>query len=216
MKSKEQDQRLTYSYLHLRKAVGWIGMLLPFVLILGLWLLFSDEETPTSISHYYHTSIRSVFVGALCAVALFMFFYTGYTKTDNILGNITGLFAIGVAWFPATEMAGETDTIGIVHYICAAIFFLSLASFSLFLFTKTGDKLNMTPRKKARNKVYITCGIIMIICLMAIAVYKMFGLHPSIVFWSETIALIAFGISWLTKGETIFPDKNAAIKINSL
>ncbi len=32
--------RLTYSYLALRKAVGWIGILLPFVLLLGNTLIF--------------------------------------------------------------------------------------------------------------------------------------------------------------------------------
>jgi hypothetical protein len=27
------------------------------------------------------------------------------------------------------------------------------------------------------------------------------------VFWAETIALVAFGVSWLTKGGTLYPDK---------
>jgi len=33
--------------------------------------------------------------------------------------------------------------------------------------------------------------------------------HPdsNFVFWAETIALIAFGVSWITKGGTLYPDK---------
>jgi hypothetical protein len=33
--------------------------------------------------------------------------------------------------------------------------------------------------------------------------------HPNstFVFWAETVTLVAFGISWLTKGGTLYPDK---------
>jgi len=64
----------TYSYLSLRKAVGWIGMSLPFVLMLGVILIFNGNLIQESISHYYYTGMRNVFVGALCAVGLFLFF----------------------------------------------------------------------------------------------------------------------------------------------
>ncbi|CAB1065964.1 hypothetical protein D1BOALGB6SA_10763 [Olavius sp. associated proteobacterium Delta 1] len=33
----------TYSYLVLRKAIGWIGILLPFTLMLGAFLIFREE-----------------------------------------------------------------------------------------------------------------------------------------------------------------------------
>lgn len=207
MSSEEKYSRLTYSYLDLRKAVGWIGILLPFVLMLGLHFIFSGENTPTSISHYYYTSMRNVFVGSLCAVALFMFFYTGYGKMDNWLGNIAGIFAIGVAWFPTAEIVGEGNLSSTIHYISATIFFLCLAVFSFFLFTKCNKEKEMSIQKKSRNVIYKVCGIIIIICLVAIAVHKMLGIHESIVFWAEALALLVFGISWLTKGETFYPDK---------
>lgn len=210
MNQNDIYSRLTYSYLDLRKAVGWIGILLPFVLMLGLLILFKDEETPSSISHYYYTSMRNLFVGALCAIALFMFFYSGYSKLDNWAGNVAGLFAIGVAWFPTTIESGETDAIGIIHYVCAAILFLTLAGFSIFLFTKTKDKSSATSRKKKRNIVYRVCGIIMIASLAAIAIHQFTGFQTSLVFWAETIALVSFGVSWLTKGGTLYPDKETA------
>jgi len=208
MEPNDKYLRHTYSYLALRKAVGWIGILLPFTLMLGVFLIFKGEIIQESISHYYHTGMSDVFVGALCAVALFMFFYSGYDKWDDWAGNVAAIFAIGVAWFPTTEV-GASDLTGKIHFTCAALFFLTLAIFSLFLFTRKG--LNPTPQKLTRNKIYIICGIIMIACLVAIVIYLNF-IHNdnhgySFVFWAETVALVAFGVSWLTKGGTLYPDK---------
>jgi Mn2+/Fe2+ NRAMP family transporter len=198
----------TYSYLALRKAVGWIGVLLPFVLMFGVLLTNKGEIIQESVSHYYYTNMRNVFVGAICAIALFLFFYSGYNKWDDWAGNLAGLFAVGVSWFPTTDV-GPTTLIGKIHFICATLFFLILATFSLFLFTK--KSMNPTPRKLTRNKIYIICGIAMIACLITILIYYNFTYDDEskscFVFWAETIALIAFGISWLIKGGTLYKDK---------
>jgi len=208
MEPNDKYLRHTYSYLALRKAVGWIGLLLPFVLMFGVFLIFKGEIIQKSISHYYHTGMSDVFVGALCAVALFLFFYSGHDKWDDWAGNIAGLFAIGVAWFPATDV-GQSDLTGIIHFTCAALFFLTLALFSLFLFTRKGP--NPTTQKLTRNKIYVICGLVMIACLVAIVIYLNFiqneNPESSFVYWAETVALIAFGVSWLTKGGTLYPDK---------
>jgi len=208
MEPNDKYLRHTYSYLALRKAVGWIGILLPFILMLGVFFIFKGEIIQKSISHYYHSGMGDVLVGALCAVALFMFFYSGHDKWDDRAGNIAGIFAIGVAWFPTTEV-GASDLIGKIHFTCAALFFLTLAIFSLFLFTRKDS--NPTQQKLTRNKIYVICGIIMIACLVAIVIYLNF-IHNGnrgtcFVFWAETIALVAFGVSWLTKGGTLYPDK---------
>ena len=206
----EKFSRHTYSYMTLRKAVGWIGLLLPFVLMLGSTLIFKGKFVESSISYYYHTGMRDVFVGALCAVALFLFFYSGFDKWDDWAGNLGGLFALGVAWFPTTK-SGSEDWAGIVHLVCAILFFMTLASFSLFLFTKTVKGKRPRGRKKKRNLIYIICGITMVACLIVIVVYKILlkdNTHEtSFVYWGETIALVAFGVSWLTKGEAIYPEK---------
>ena len=200
----------TNSYMALRNAVGWIGILLPFVLMLGVLLIFKGDIIHDSISHYYHTGMRNVFVGAMCAVALFMFFYTGYDGKDNWIGNIAGFFAVGVALFPTTEHS-PSDWIGIVPFISATAFFLSLAAFSLFQFTQTEKGIAPTQQKLARNKIYKICGIIMLACMISIVIYLnvVDDNEPksSFVFWAETIALLAFGVSWLTKGETFYPDR---------
>ena len=95
------DPQLTqiYSYLALRKAVGWIGILLPFVLMTGLIILFREKTVLRSISLYYHSDMRDLFVGALCSIALFLFFYKGYSKWDNRASNLAASFALGIAFF---------------------------------------------------------------------------------------------------------------------
>jgi hypothetical protein len=98
-----------------------------------------------------------------------------------------------------------------VHLVSAILFFLILAAFSLLLFTKTEKGKKPAGRKKKRNRIYTACGIVMLVSLASIAVFKFWlqADHPEwrLVFWGETAALVAFGISWLTKGEAIYPDR---------
>jgi hypothetical protein len=213
MKSDTQNNSLIHSYLALRKAVGWIGILLPLTLLAGVVLIFRESIILRSISHYYYSGMRDVFVGALCAIALFLFFYRGHDNWgkinwDNWLSSLAGLFAIGIALFPTTE-SGPTDTTGLIHFVCAAIFFVILALFSMFIFTKKGK--SPTDEKIVRNRIFRICGAIMLACLLAIFLF-MNTSHThesasSFVFWAESIALVAFGISWLTKGGSLYPDK---------
>lgn len=212
MRTKGLPAAQTYSYLALRKAVGWIGIVLPLVLILGDEIIFNNNKVLLDISLYYYSGMRDVFVGAVCAIALFLFYYRGYSILDNITGNIAGFSALGIAWFPTTQ-AGPPDLSGKVHFVCAALFFISLAFFSIFLFTRRISKPSF--QKIKRNRIYVACGTIMLICLLAIILFFVFfeGNHPrsSFVFWAETLALTAFGISWLTKGGSLYPDKKTEV-----
>ena len=98
-----------------------------------------------------------------------------------------------------------------VHLISASLFFLVLAYFALFLFTKSTG--NLTPQKKKRNRIYKTCGYIMLACILLLFLYfaipclgtRLENYKP--VIFLETIALWAFGISWLIKGEFLLKDK---------
>jgi hypothetical protein len=212
MASDNTPNDQVHSYLALRKAVGWIGILLPFVLILGMLLIFKGDVVRRNISVYYYTGMRDVLVGALCSIALFLFFYRGYDRWDNLAANLAGIFALGIAFFP-TVREGPYNWVADVHYVCTACFFTILAFFSLFLFTRKAA--NPTQKKLKRNAIYIIAGSIMIICMLAIKVFLSFfeEKHPnsSFVFWAETIALVAFGISWLTKGGALCGDSKRGV-----
>ena len=200
-------QSLVMSYLGLRRAVGYIGIGLPFVLLFGK-LLIEGGPLPGSISAYYYSGMRNLLVGALFAVAIFLISYR-YDKLDSRAGTLAGVMAIGVALFPTSPAAATAQErlIGTVHLVCAEVCFLALAYFSYFLFTKT-DQTEPTPRKKQRNVVYRVCGTLIVGCLvLAVLADNLLGqalvnrLHP--VFWLESVA---FGASWLIKGETILRD----------
>lgn len=208
MKKNSEHLEKIYSYLALRKAVGWIGIFLPAVLPLGAVLIFGESSVRNNISVYYHSGMRDVFVGALCAIALFLFFYKGYDRWDNISANAAAFFALGIAFFP-TVPEGKYDASATIHFICAAAFFAILAFMAIFLFTR--KKTDPTKRKLIRNKIYIICGIVMIASLLVLITFFIFfnksRPESRLVFWTESIALIAFGVSWLTKGGSLYPDK---------
>ncbi len=201
---RQNPRTMVISYLSLRIAVGILGIAFPIVMAAGYWIA-DGEGIRTSISSYYHTGMRDLFVGILCAVALFLFSYIGYEKKDNVAGDLAAIFALGVAFFPVSS-----GLAGTIHLISAVLFFLLLAFFSLFLFTK-GDP-NPTRQKRKRNKLYRICGYVILVAILIVLIYSIFpGLYYAIsgmkpTFWLETIALWAFGVSWLTKGNVLFRD----------
>lgn len=198
-------------YMTLRRAVGLLGTALPFVLSLGALVVFQTGIQP-SMSHYYHTGMRDVFVGALWAIGVFMISYRGYGPQDELAGNIACVSAVGVALFRTTP--GDLvppDLPGVLHFVFAASLFSTLAYFSLFLFTKT-DQKHPKRRKLQRNQVYRVCGGILVASIVLIGLLSFLpfdkkalgAYHP--VYWLESIGVVAFGISWLTKGEALLAD----------
>jgi hypothetical protein len=153
--------------------------------------------------------MRNVFVGTLFAVGWFLFSYRGYDRKDDIVGDLAWLFTLGVALFPTTS---SNPWISGAHFVSAALMFLVLSYFALFLFTKS-DATVKTPEKETRNRVYVTCGVIMLVCIVFIAVFNLSPIEDSgiadvqPVFWLESLALWAFGVSWFVKGETILRDR---------
>lgn len=224
------NDSLLISYLTLRKAVGIIGVALPIVLVVGNGLIFHSRAIEDSISYYFYTGMRGVLVGSLWSIGIFMFSYRGYETRDEIAGRLACVFALGVALFPTARTPGNCtilhlsrvagancDTahaISFVHAVCATLLFLALACFSLFLFTEThpGHLQPMTKRKRERNIVYYICGSLILASIAAILVMHIalhinrFGPIP-VLFLFETIAIEAFGFSWLIKGEFVLKDR---------
>ena len=201
------------SYLVLRRAIGVIGFLLPIVVASGAYLLF-QTGLQRSISSYYYTDMRDVFVGSLCAIGIFLFSYRGYERSDDIAGNLGGVFAIGVALFPTAPVDSDTSArfIGYAHCAFTILFFATFIYFSLCLFTKTKQK-HPSARKLQRNRIYKACGCTMGGCILLIGIYFFLLQKTELpfeayqpVYWLETFAIFAFGISWFIKGETILRD----------
>ena len=223
-KTAQQDnpnQHLVISYLAIRRGVGIIGIALPVILVIGMLFVKTCNTIQPSISDYYYTKMGNLLVGSLCAVGLFLFSYRGYERKDLIAGKLASIFAICIAFFPTGGPDASSacnflhrnsnSWISAIHDVSAASFFLVLAYFSLFLFTIKSD--HPTRRKLMRNKIYKFCGYTILLCIVLLLVYfnvrslrvALKEYHP--IFVLETIALWAFGFSWLTKGEGILKDK---------
>lgn len=219
----EKENKLVLSYLTVRKLIGILGFFFPLILVLGSTLIGGCQEIQISISNYYHTNMSDVFVGYVCTLSIFLFAYKGYDIIDRIVSALAGIFGVIVALMPTSLKdplpecnilcnSQTYEIIGIIHLISAGLFILSLAYFTLFLFTK--GETTPTPEKLIRNKIYKGTGYIMLACIALLILFFMLPdnvsqgfLKYKPVFWLETIAFLAFGFSWLVKGGFLFKDR---------
>lgn len=212
----KRNRSIIISYLSLRRSIGILGILLPFVCVFG-GLLFSDVPIGSSISFYYHTNMRDFFIGILAGISLFLIAYKGYHRIDNIVTSVIGFLGLGVAAFPSRYNIASTEPLGIfqmapnisnqIHLICAFTFFFLLAINSIFLFTLTErGNIPKTRNRKIRNYIYIGCGIVILISLAILLIRSLVGAgaeDSKILLFLETVMLVAFGVSWLVKGRTL-------------
>ena len=204
---------IVLSYLALRRAVGAIAFALPFVVAIPP-LLFR-HSLQTSISMYYYTGTRNLFVGGLCAVAMFMLGCRGYDIWDEIAGLFSAFCALGVAFFPTSPLCSTVtqNHIGIAHYTFAGALFLTLAFFCLVLFKMSAVGKEKTVKKLQRNVVYTFCGVAILVSIgLLLLLNVVFGrtyligkLGTTFVF--ETTSLLSFGVAWLVKGGTFLKDE---------
>jgi hypothetical protein len=194
-----QANQLAVSYLVLRKLVGWIGMLLPFVLMIGNAVL--NDARPDSMSGYYYTPMRNIFVGALCALGVFLIAYDGYDNVDRWITNIAGLCAIGVAFCPTKPsgpMAAWQNVAGDIHVVFAVGTFTALGLMAL-RFAKGGPKPEVI--------AYRVCGCLILACVVLAALSNFLPppvfAHWPVLFILEATAVVAFGVSWFVKGTTM-------------
>ena len=248
-RSPGSDQRspdgnqLIVSYMFLRQIVGWIGTLLPIVLLVGL-AISSTAGRPDSMSGYYYTDMRNIFVGALCALGVFLAAYDGYDDVDRWITNIAGLCALGVAFCPTkpavcaagaracpapsvTYLSTSQQVVGDIHLFFAAVTFVALGLMALRFAKggKTPPGLNtmgqiryglgfghptaddQPQRYRGENLIYRASGITILSCVILAALSNLLpasvNAHWPLLFIFEALAVVAFGISWFTKGRTI-------------
>ena len=210
-------RRLVLSFLGVRRAIGAVGLLLPIVLGPVGWLVFG-VEVQENMSAYYHTPLRDVFVGAMCAIATLLFCYRGYDWVENWTANLAGLAALGIALCPLDANSDPLDqrsVQGYLHTISGGTFFLTLAFFSLYHFpSHKAEKQEVAPHGAYRNFVYRASGVVILLSMAAMGAYlvlipegtKRLLNHYDFLFWGEWVGVWAFASAWLTKGRAFFAD----------
>ena len=194
------------SHLTLRTFIGLIGIFLPLILPFGMLILGENTIFQHSISDYYGTAMRNFFVGFLFVLAFYLFSYKGYDN-DAVYARLGGLFALFTAVFPVTSSSSLIRT---VHLVSASLLFAVFAYFSLIIFRKGVAIALQTNMKKLRNKIYLICGIVIIVAIvlggLSLVINRAMSYQYNLLYWGETIALWAFGYSWLVKGAVFWKD----------
>ncbi|MFG1676459.1 DUF998 domain-containing protein [Micromonospora sp. NPDC049282] len=205
---------------HLRLGVGSVGLALPVVLVVGHIAATRRPTLLDSLSGYYHSEMRDVFVGSMCAVGVFLIGYR-YRRPEDLLGTVAGVLAITVALFPtatgvpAATVDGLDRTAGLVHQIAAAGLFALLAIFCLVLFVRP-DPAGVPPRRSAVVFYRVCGGLIVLAIAIALASTQLpddvrHTVKP--VLWCETLAVFAFGAAWVAKSDALL---RAAEPLNGL
>jgi hypothetical protein len=207
----------------LRLGVGVIGTVLPLALIAGNWITGGKVIVPASMSGSYYTSTRNLFVGALCALGVFLIGYR-HTRRQNRCTWFAGVCALLVAFDPTAPPRPQTEPawINYLHHTAAGALLFTLGLFCWIVFADHANAGTVPPRSMAdrvrswvtrawdilkrggRSCLYLGCGLLVFIS-GALALYT--GLWPTS--WSagwqscylfEAVAVFAFGIAWLTAG----------------
>jgi hypothetical protein len=210
------EARYVRSYLTMRMLVGALAIALPFLLVLVDGLPFDGDPFPrTSLSAYYYSGARELFVGGLTAVGVFLVTYkVAEINLDNTLSLLAGLAVIVVALFPTgrpsglvgltplQEFFGES-VVRVIHFTAAATFILSLAALSYYFGRREGARPSSAERRSPRfwRTYHWICAGTIVAALAWCAVTLLSDWGPSrALLYGEAAAVWAFGASWLWKG----------------
>ena len=97
----------TYRYLRLA-LVGLVVLLFSALAI--EWLAVGRECVQPTISAYWHTPVRGVFVGVLVTMGICLIALKGSTDAEDVLLNLAGILAPGVAFIPTPAFTSCAST----------------------------------------------------------------------------------------------------------
>lgn len=214
-----RDAQYEKSYLLIGILVGIVGTALPLIFIVGeKFFLGEGWHVRGSISAYYHTTMRDVFVAGLCVTGFLLATYrAGEPRKPEFWASlIAGVTVLGVVFFPTgrpgllpetlrcgpgqdlpgcspvQQRLGEVQAAAI-HFGCALVFILTLAALC-FVFARH--------REDSWRGVQIVCGVVIIAAVAGIIAGEandvaLGELTPLYV--GEVVSVWAFAVSWLVE-----------------
>jgi hypothetical protein len=223
-----EDPRVLYarSYLLIRTVVGVLGGLLPTLMLLLEWAFLKGDVTVRgSLSAYYFTPARDLFVGVLSVAGVLLLTYlAAQPRTwDFWLSSVAGVGALVVAYFPtersplppgaprcgpdavpvprgctALQQAWGETVVGTIHYTGAAVFILSTAALC-FVFAHRDQRHGRPTHARMQRSFGLTILVAVAWTLLGMVVpVDIAGLSP--LYLGEVVALYAFTGAWLLKG----------------
>ena len=209
------SERYVRSYVTLRFAIGVLGLALPVLLVLVEPILFDGQPFPRgSLSAYYYSGMRELFVGVLWTIGVFLVLYklTEFSW-ESRLSTLAGLAVVLVALFPTRrpgdgvsltplqDLLGEA-TVERIHFLAAAVFIGSLAPITYFFGREEGRRADRPGRRSSRfwRTYHWTCAGV-IGAAAALALFAGITGEPDKgLLIAEAVAVWGFAASWLMKG----------------
>ncbi|PTM90485.1 hypothetical protein [Dietzia psychralcaliphila] len=187
------------TYFVLRMVIAAGALILPATLL--LWVaLDSGVSMMGSLSAFYYSPARSLFVGILVAIGVALVAYRGYTRGENALLNGAGVLSIVVALVPTGDSSLPGLTVaGAVHAVAAVGFFV-LAALSIFFYGQETLGSLSDPDQQRRYRAVYRVLAVLVVAFPGAAVLVAWVVGPSVaLFAGEAAALYAFAAFWLVK-----------------
>ena len=192
------------SYVFMRLAIGVLGFLLAPLIVFLEPILFDGQPFPRgSLSAYYYSGVRELFVGMLCAIGVFLVIYKIADRTrESRVSTYAGIAVIVVALFPTGKpgsavlptplqnLFGEGLVEGI-HFFFAGTFI-----FLLGLICRYFGKY-----RPERRRLHYICAVLIALALALAVIAGKTGEPDKGILIAEWIAVWAFAISWLATVE---------------
>ena len=193
------------SYVFMRRVVGRLAIILPPLLVFGEPLVFDDRPFPLgSLSAYYYSGFREIFVGMLWAIGVFLIIYKWPERTrESRVSTYAGVAVLIVSLFPTGKPGAKVattplqDLIGeqwveAVHFGFAGVFIFLLSRISRYW---------ARHRPPQRRLLHRACELV-ILAGLALAILEGATDWPDYgILVAEFAAVWAFAISWLATVE---------------
>lgn len=202
MKAAELQDHMSGTYFSLRWGMVAIAFAFPLILWIG-GSIVDETGLKESLSAYYYTGMRDLFVGLLIAIGACLYLYKGFSTSENVALNLAGVFVAGVALFPTEVDCGNNCTPITIHRVVAFLFFLCIAYVAIVKGPETLCLIEDEGTRRKYLRTYRTLGTLMIIS-PAVALISSLVLEGAtgkklVVVLAEWLAVWIFAAYWLFK-----------------
>lgn len=206
----ELQKHMAATYFTLRMGIILLAATLPLILWFGGMAL--GLSLKASMSDYYWSPMRNVFVGILWAAGAFLYLYKGFSKPENYALNLAGIFVICVAMLPtaapippgAVLPRAELLT---AHGASAVLFFAAIAYVCIFCASDTLPLMKDEALAKKYSATYKVLGILMVTAPASAYLLTLLAQSTaeskSYVFFIEFVGVWIFAAYWLLKSREL-------------
>jgi hypothetical protein len=207
--------RYLRSLSRMRRLIGLLGIALPILLITIDWRAFHEHPVPrSSLSAYYYSGMREVFVATLAATGIFLITYrVAESNLNNIFTSLAGGCAVLISLFPTSPPSANTPLTALqdffsekavtrVHFISSGFFIGLLGVMSLFFGIQEGNDRKGRAGASFLRWYHWICTLAIAGVGVWIFISKFVLDKPPhrYLLYGEVVSAAAFGASWLMKG----------------